>query len=150
MATGVITARSVPVYDVWEVEDWIAWHKVLVGAYGIEEANRKFLAAYRDAPFGLKEPHDVIAWRTLSTPFRNYAKANGFYDGLFWGIGGYLARFLTLFTGSVEAVSGTVENASTAVQTTLKTANVVLPIALVILVGGGLFFLYQKFIAGSK
>ncbi len=143
-----INALSTPDYDswgpddYWGVRDWIDWHKALVDAYGASEANRRFLAAYHGASFGAAS----YAWRSTSKEFRDYAKANGFYDGLFEGVGGGLARISATFGSIFETTSGTVEGVGSAISGSASVIRYVLPVAIVAASVGAGFYLYKRFI----
>jgi hypothetical protein len=136
-----ITAQSFPDYDdwgfddYWGPEDWITWHKKLKGEYGLDQANRLFITAYSNAgTFGAE-----WSWRTMNTPFRKYARAQGFYDALFSGIGGLIGRGIALgsdllegageVTSGVGEVAGEIPEALSGIVTTLK---IVLMVAIIV------------------
>lgn len=104
-----ITADSVPVLDgwgwgdYWDVSDWIRWHELRKAKYGRDDANRKLLDAYHSATFGAASND----WKTFNPTFRDYAKANGFYDQLFVGVTNlprFLVSILDLFRGGSSVV----------------------------------------------
>lgn len=114
---------STPDYDgwffdsYWTAQDWVAWHKALKAQYGIDEANRRFIAAWQKQGIGAS-PLDA---RSFDTSFREYAKANGFFDGLYWGAG-VVAK--PLGTGT-DVVTGVTEG----VSTVAKLSKYLIPVA---------------------
>lgn len=97
---------STPDYDGWwfdswwTAQDWLTWHRALKAAYGLEEANRIFVTAWQRQGIGAG-PLDA---RSFDTSFREYARANGFLDGLYWGLGS-LARPIGTTTDIGSAVT---------------------------------------------
>jgi hypothetical protein len=67
----------------WTASEWVTWHKSMKSRYGLDEANRRFIKAWQDQGI-LSGPIDA---RSFDTSFREYAKANGFFDGLYWNLG---------------------------------------------------------------
>jgi len=123
---------STPDYDGWlwdswwTAQDWITWHRALKAKYGIDEANSRFLAAWQKQSAGAA-PLDA---RSFDSNFREYAKANGFFDGLYWG-SGVIAKPLGTAT---DVVTGVTEGASTFA----KLSKYLIPVA-------GLAFAYFAF-----
>jgi hypothetical protein len=148
MKSYVITAYSTPDYDSWGPDDywgvpeWIKWHKLLVEAYGLSEANRIFLKAYHAASFGAAS----YAWRSTSKEFRDYAKANGFYDGLFEGLGGWLARINAALGSIFETTSETVESAGSAITNSTTVIRYLLPALIIMAVVAVGYYLFKRFI----
>lgn len=142
-----ITALTLPDYDefgpdtYWTVSEWIEWHKKLVAQYGQPDANRRFLDAYHKAPFAAVS----YDWRSYDTQFRDYAKANRFYDGLFRGLGGLVARFTSLFGSTAEATTGAVDNIGGAVRDTSAALKTVLPLLIVAAALVLIFAFYKQF-----
>ena len=69
--------------DYWSAPQWVIWHKANAAKYGVSKANDKFVAAWQNQ--GLQaEPLNA---RSFDTSFRAYAKACGFFDGLYYGAG---------------------------------------------------------------
>lgn len=111
-----ITAESTPAYDgwgwddYWDCYDWIAWHKAMLPVYGIDETNKRWLQAWNKQDTFFAAPVDC---RTFNQDFKQYAKDNGFYDGLFEGIG-FLAQPLSagtsVVTGASDLVGDTADN----------------------------------------
>lgn len=123
----VITADSTPVLDgwgwddYWNCNDWITWHKAMKAAYGPEYANSNFLQHYHQGGFGASN-YDC---RTFNSAFKTYAKENGFYDGLFSGIGIIM-----------QPVSGIISVGSNLGETVINTTSILkwlVPIALIAL-----------------
>jgi hypothetical protein len=67
----------------WTAQDWLTWHRALKASYGLDEANRIFVTAWQQQGF-LASPLDA---RSFDTSFREYARANGFLDALYYGLG---------------------------------------------------------------
>lgn len=105
-------ATSTPDYDGlgwdswWTAQDWITWHKALKAQYGIDEANTRFINAWQQQTVG-STPLDA---RSFDTNFRDYAKANGFFDALYYGAGALakpIGAVTDVVTGVTEGVSMT-------------------------------------------
>lgn len=147
MANFTITADSAPVYDDWgwsdhwDCYDWMLWHKALVGKYGADKANTMFITAYQNAGF-LADSYNC---RTLNSDFIGYAKDNGFYDGLFEGIGGLIVKPIAIGQSALQGTENLVEGAT-------KTANVLkyaVPALFIVASIGLVWFGYDKFIKNS-
>ena len=68
----------------WNQDDFISWHKALIAQFGLDQANVIFLREWDNAPLFASQ----IAFRQQQPAMDNgafiqYAKDNGFYDGLF-------------------------------------------------------------------
>lgn len=104
----VITADSLPVYDgwgwddYWSAGDWMDWHKKMEKAFGIDEANRRFINAYQNAGTGAAS----FDWRTFNSDFKKYAKDNNFYDALFDGIAGLIVKPISTGTSVINSITG--------------------------------------------
>lgn len=122
--------------DYWSASDWLRWHRALKERFGLEEANYRFIDAWSKQTLGAK-PLDA---RSFNSEFKQYAKANGFYDALFYGLGA-LARPVAAGATAVEAASEAVEDVSAAVTTTSSFAKYLLPIAAVVM---GFLYLQSK------
>lgn len=120
-----LKAASVPVLDgwgwadYWTIEDWMTWHNAMKAAFGLEEANRRFISEWVKQGIGAN-PLDA---RSFNEQFKSYAKANGFYDALYYGLG-VLAR-------PVGAGVDVVTTASNAVSSVAKAGNWILPVAII-------------------
>ena len=116
-------ATSTPDYDGWgwdswwTAQDWITWHKALKAQYGIDEANSRFLNAWKQQGIGAT-PLDA---RSFDTNFRDYAKANGFFDGLYYSAGAVAKP--------IGAVSDVVTDVSAGVSTTAAILKYAIPVA---------------------
>jgi len=127
-------ATSTPDYDGWlwdswwTAQDWMTWHKSLKAQYGLEEANSRFIIAWEKQGVGAA-PIDA---RSFNVTFQDYAKANGFYDGLYYGLGALLKP--------IGAVPSAASGASAGVGAAGALAKYVLPIA-------GLALAYFAFMA---
>lgn len=125
---------SVPDYDgfgydsQWTAEDWLTWHRALKVKYGPDEANRRFITAWQGGGFGEDPPLDA---RSFNSAFRDYARANGFLDALYSGLGA-LAKPL----GTANDVLDGATALGSGVKNSAKTLGFLLP-ALVL---GGLAF----------
>jgi len=127
-------AGSTPDYDDWfwdswwTPQDWITWHKSLKSQYGLDEANSRFINAWAKQGVGAS-PIDA---RSFDVTFQNYAKANGFYDGLYYGLGALVKP--------IGAVTSAVSGASEGVAAIGSLTKYLLPIA-------GLALAYFAFMA---
>jgi hypothetical protein len=101
---------STPDYDEWfpdswwTAHDWVTWHKALKTKYGLDEANARFINAWQKQGV-LSAPLDA---RSFDTSFRDYAKANGFFDGLYYGLGAVakpIGATTDVVTGVTQGVS---------------------------------------------
>jgi hypothetical protein len=106
----------------------MTWHKSLKAQYGLEEANSRFIIAWEKQGVGAA-PIDA---RSFNVTFQDYAKANGFYDGLYYGLGALLKP--------IGAVTSAVSGASAGVGAVGSLSKYVLPIA-------GLALAYFAFMA---
>lgn len=127
-------ATSKPDYDGWgwdswwTASDWMTWHKALKAQYGIEEANSRFINAWQQQGIGAT-PLDA---RSFDSSFRDYAKANGFFDALYYGAGALVKP--------IGAVSDVVTGVTEGVSITAKLAKYAIPAA-------ALAFAYFYFVA---
>jgi hypothetical protein len=126
-ANDPTNANSTPDYDGWgpdswwTAQDWLTWHRSLKARFGLDEANARFINAWQKQGIGAS-PLDA---RSFDTSFRDYAKANGFYDGLYYGLG---AIAKPLGTGT-DVVTGITEG----ISTTATLTKYLIPIAAVAL-----------------
>lgn len=117
-----ITADSVPVLDgwgwgdYWSADNWMEWHKRLVEKYGLQKANEKFITAYHKAGIGAAS----YDWRTFNRAFINYAKANGFYQALFEGVGGLIGQVASATYGAVSGAADLAAGAGELAKTVSK------------------------------
>ncbi len=151
IGTGyVIAADSTPVLDgwgwgdYWGPSDWITWHKAMVKAFGLDEANHRFITAYGQAGFGASS----YDWRTFDSDFKAYAKENGFYDALFVGVGGLIGRVASLGETAVEKTTTTatdvINNAGDAISSVSKIAKYVIPIIVIVVIIAGFFYIRAR------
>lgn len=124
------------------VDDWIAWHGRLKTSYGLDDANRIFLHAFHVAS---RKSLAGFFWKTFNSRFRSYAKANGFFDGL-WSdsipelparLLGAVADFFRVTVETVEKTSETVSSVTSSVASILKYG---VPIVLVAAAGVALWY----------
>lgn len=144
MAQFNITADSVPVVgwipsNNWTVTDWVKWFNLNVDAYGKDPAVQKFVAAYNDAP----PFSNCINWRSFDDTFIQFAHSNGFYDQLFPGIAGSLAR---LISGGRNVITNTATTAENITQSAAKASEWILYVVLFAALAIGIYFVYHKFI----
>jgi len=101
----------------WTAQDWMTWHKSLKARYGLDEANVRFINAWEKQTMG-STPLDA---RSFNVNFQDYAKANGFYDALYYGLGALLKP--------IGAVTSVVSGASAGIATIGSLSKYLLPIA---------------------
>lgn len=89
--------------------------------YGLEVANRNFITQWQQQGLGAN-PLDA---RSFNTRFRDYAKANGFFDALYYGLG-VLAQPIGATVGAGTSV---INAAESAINTTASISKYVLPVA---------------------
>jgi hypothetical protein len=133
VATSTITAESAP-NSSWGCQELIVWHKRLVERYGKEAANEKY----------------ILHWDDLST--WNYAKNFCRYDNgfvaYFMSQGLDLRSFISaIFTNTTQAVVSTTDDvvktldqSTGAFASSAKTAKIVIPVLIVALGAGALFY----------
>lgn len=122
--------------DYWKASDWMTWHSALKRAFGLEEANRRFITEWQKQSIGAN-PLDA---RSFDITFRDYAKANGFFDALYWGIGS-LAKPIGTGVNVVSDASSAVESISNA---TFNIAKPLVTIGLFIWLGSWAFSTMPK------
>ena len=102
--------------DYWSADEWLTWHRAMVSAYGLAVANAKFLAAWNEQGLGASP----LNARTFSPAFREYARANGFLDGLYGNAPGF-STILNPAGSALEATDAVAETVGGAAGA-LKTA----------------------------
>ena len=109
-ANNPTNADSTPDYDGWgpdswwTAQDWVTWHKALKARFGLSEANSRFINAWQKQG-AFSTPLDA---RSFDTSFRDYAKANGFFDGLYYGLGAVakpIGATTDVVTGVTQGIS---------------------------------------------
>lgn len=141
-----IDADSTPAYDgwgwadYWDCYDWITWHKALTAKYGVAQANATFLQAWDKQDTFFAAPVDC---RSFNSEFKQYAKDNGFYDGLFSGIGA-IAQPIAAGTSVVTAASNLVGNTADSANTASKYLKYVIPVLAITLLAGIIYYVYKK------
>lgn len=141
-----INADSEPVLDGWGWDDywgptdWIKWHGLVKKKYGKDEANRRLIKWYHEASLGASN----YDWRTFDTQFKNYAKLNGFYDGLFTGIAAVIMKPVSATTTVVDSASNIVSNTASGAEKTSKILKWALPAAGIILFSAGTYYVYNR------
>jgi len=106
-------ATSIPDFDnwgfdtYWKATDWMTWHSALKRQFGLDEANRKFITEWQKQSL-FANPLDA---RSFDVTFRDYAKANGFFDALYYGLGS-LAKPIGTAVNVISDVSDAVDSIS--------------------------------------
>jgi hypothetical protein len=122
-ANDPTNADSKPDYDGWgpdswwTANDWMTWHRSLKARYGLDDANVRFVNAWQQQG-ALSAPLDA---RSFDTNFRDYAKANGFFDALYYGLGA-LAK-------PIGATTDVITGVTQGVSTVANLAKFVIPVA---------------------
>jgi hypothetical protein len=140
-----INADSIPILDgwgwsdYWSVNDWIDWHKANVKKYGLNVANEKLIREYHKATM-FAASYD---WRTFNPTFIKYAKENGFYNALYSGLGGLLAKPLGSAVNVVNKAAEVVNTGSDKAASILNFSinNILLIVVLILVVS---YFLKSK------
>jgi hypothetical protein len=120
-------ADSTPDYDNWgpdswwTAQDWMTWHRSLKARFGLDEANVRFVNAWEKQGV-LSSPLDA---RSFNTAFRDYAKANGFFDALYYGLGALVKP--------IGAVTDVVSGVSQGISSTASLTKYILPLAAIAL-----------------
>jgi hypothetical protein len=105
----------------WTAQDWLTWHRSLKAKYGPDVANQKFINAWQKQGIGAS-PLDA---RSFDTSFRDYAKANGFFDALYYGAGSLTRPIGT----ATDVVAGVTEG----ISSTASLTKYLIPIAAIAL-----------------
>jgi hypothetical protein len=103
----------------WSAADWMTWHAALVGKFGIDEANTRFITAWQGGSFFESAPLDA---RTFNSAFREFARKNGILDALYFGLGA-IAKPLGAANDvldTVTAIGGGVKDAGKSLGGSLK------------------------------
>ena len=122
-ANDPTNADSKPDYDGWgpdswwTANDWMTWHRSLKARFGPDDANVRFVNAWQQQG-ALSAPLDA---RSFDTNFRDYAKANGFFDALYYGLGA-LAK-------PIGATTDVITGVTQGVSTVANLAKFVIPVA---------------------
>jgi hypothetical protein len=122
-ANDPTNADSKPDYDGWgpdswwTANDWMTWHRSLKARFGLDDANVRFVNAWQQQG-ALSAPLDA---RSFDTNFRDYAKANGFFDALYYGLGA-LAK-------PIGATTDVITGVTQGVSTVANLAKYVIPVA---------------------
>jgi len=127
--------------DWWDSKTWMKWHSLVKAKYGQKRANEVLIQWWgkaEDKPY----PSPTIDFRSLDSDFINYAKKEGFYDGLFHGLGGTAGKVVTTGKKVVDTAGDIVETAGDAVQFIGKNSKLLLIGALVII--GFIIFMNVK------
>lgn len=122
--------------DYWSADEWLVWHAAMKSAYGLAVANSRFLAAWNDQGIGASP----LNARTFSSSFREYARVNGFLDGLY-GNAQWAAPILDTYGSATEAVGAVSETVGGAAST-LKTVGPALLVVGVVALG---WLYFKKF-----
>ena len=105
----------------WTAQDWLTWHRSLKAKYGLDEANARFINAWQKQGL-FSAPLDA---RSFDTSFRDYAKANGFFDALYYGAGSLVRPIGTV----TDVVAGVTEG----ISSTASLTKYLIPIAAIAL-----------------
>jgi len=101
----------------WTSNDWMTWHRSLKARFGLDEANVRFINAWQKQTIG-STPLDA---RSFDTNFRDYAKANGFFDALYYGLGALVKP--------IGATTDVITGVTQGVSTVANLAKYVIPVA---------------------
>jgi hypothetical protein len=103
----------------WTASDWLTWHAAMKSRYGLTYANKTFLSWWNKQTLGAN-PLDA---RSFNPTFRQYAKDNGFFAGLYDNAP--LAEPLGAATDLVTKASDGLDSAATALKWAIPAALVV-------------------------
>ena len=129
-----INAHSQPDYDDWEWDDywncadWIKYHQELKKTFGAEVAKNMWRQAW-EAQDGTSNPYN---WCKYNSEFYDYFKKE---LGETW--------FLMEIGGAITSVTETA-------GTTAKVLKVAIPVAAVLLIAGGIYWGYNKYLKKGK
>lgn len=141
----IITAESKPVLDgwgwgdYWSAIDWIKWHTAMKEKFGLPKANEIFITEYHKAGWGAAS----YDWKTFNQTFIEYAKQNGFYKGLFEGVGGLLSRATAAIADVTTSAGEVVAGAGDLAKGAAKSFPLLIP-AVLVLAGAFVIFTVKK------
>jgi hypothetical protein len=127
--------------SVWGCTDWMNWHKSMKAAFGKVKADATFLHYWNDLATG----SSAIDCRSFSSDFRDYMSKENLLDSLYSGLG-IIAKPIGVSTDIITNVGGGLSGASKALKTTGDVLKVAVPIALVVAIGFGGFWVYKHYI----
>jgi len=74
--------------DWWNAKTWIKWHSLVKSKYGVDRANAVLVEWWNKLPIASPQ----VDYRSFDADFKKYAKENGFFDALFGGALGTVAK----------------------------------------------------------
>lgn len=134
MATYNITADSVPDYDnwgpddYWSCTDWINWHKALKAKFGKVKADETWLHAWNEQD----SFEHAFNWCKYAGDFNSYAKSENL-------------NVSHLLADLINGVTSVGENAITTATTTSKILKYLIPVAVVLVALGVLFYFGRRY-----
>lgn len=145
-ATGLITASSTPIYcwfggeTCWTCYDFINWHKALAKQYSKQQANEIFIKSWVNDPPFISSAYDC---RSFDGTFRAYAKANGFFDALYHGIG-VIAKPIGVADDVLDSAGNVVKSLGKGAENTAKVLKWLVPAIAIIVAIGALVWLVKN------
>lgn len=142
-----ITADSIPDLDewgwddYWDINDWMEWHRLMKARYGLAKANSTFLKYWDKQTSGA----NPLGARSFNSKFKEYARANGFYDGLFSGLLDMLARPGSAAQDLVKGGTNVISSAAKGAENTGKVLKFLIPAAIVVAVVIGGIWAYKTY-----
>lgn len=103
--------------EYWSASEWLTWHAAMKSTIGLAAANARFLAAWNEQGIGA----NPLNARTFSPSFREYARANGFMEGLYDNASGF--SVILNPAGSVIELAGAAADGGGKVATGVKQAT---------------------------
>lgn len=141
MSKEPITAYSAPDYDewgwdtYWSAEDWMDYHKALVGEYGKKDGNRRFVEAWHAGPSFMVARANYLSFKPV---FINYMEKQGIYNALNDGIA-------KLVTDSTRVVAETPGAVIATAQNTVKVIRWLIPALVLIALVVAFVFVRSKY-----
>lgn len=145
MPGWIITAQSTPVKDTWgfgdywSCSDWIRWHQLMKEAFGLEQANIRFVNEFESQEM-LAAGYDC---RSFNSSFRDYARENGFLDALYAGIG-VLAVPIGVGTDVVHDAGTIISNVSDSATQVSEITKKLIPLLLILVLVFVGVYAYKK------
>lgn len=148
MSKITITADSTPRFGMfisyeWSCADLIQWHKLNKSKYGKAIADQKIIDVYGGS--GIDSRGNCVGMDMSS---REYWQKEGLLDKISTGISGVISDITAFIVGGssnlVRGADDVVESSTKGITNTFKTAKYLLPVLLIVVVGGFLYLKYQK------
>lgn len=164
MATFIVTADSLPVYkdwpwsSAWDCEEWVLWHKALLGKYTPDEADYLWSKAWLDGVSRVSGGNGTatgsgyitdsvpLSCRTFDSNFKAYLDEHtNLKAAVFSGIGGLIAKPLTLGVTVIDAAGNVISNTANGISNFSGTLKWLIPVILILVLLGVFIYFNRKY-----